>query len=125
MRENFCTFDYAIIRFVPRVEREEFVNVGVILSCPAQRFLESLIHLDEAKLKHFAPMIEPATIREFLEVIPRICAGAGVIGKLPQRERFYWLTAQRSTIIQCSPVHTGFCDDPSETLENLLDKMVR
>ena len=123
-----CTYDYAVIRFVPRVEREEFINVGVILSCPAQKFLESRIELDSKRLMAFAPAIELETIRRYLDTIPKICAGdkeAGAIGQLPQRARFYWLTAQRSTIIQCSPVHTGFCRDAGEILEHLLDKTVR
>ena len=100
----------------------------VYLSCPEQKFLEARIYLDEAKLKAFAPEIEAETIRGFLNIIPKICAGdesAGVIGKLSQRERFYWLTAQRSTIVQSSPVHTGICDDASQMLEHLFDKMVR
>ena len=128
MRENFCTFDYATIRLVPRVEREEFFNVGVILSCPEQKFLEARIFLNEEKLKAFAPALEAETIRHYLDIIPKICAGdaaAGTIGKLTQRERFYWLTAQRSTIIQTSPVHTGFCRDAGEMLEHLTETMVR
>jgi hypothetical protein len=128
MREPLCTFDYAVFRFVPRVEREEFFNVGVILSCPAQKFLEAKIFLDEAKLKAFAPETEAETIRRYLEIIPKICAGdasAGVIGKLTPRERFYWLTAQRSTIIQSSPVHTGFSGDAAKMLEHLFNKIVR
>jgi hypothetical protein len=128
MRENFCTFDYATIRFVPRVEREEFFNVGIIVSCPAQKFLDTKIYLNEEKLRVFAPKVEAGTIRQYLSIIPKICAGeadAGIIGKLRQRERFYWLTAQRSTIIQSSPVHTGICDDASKLLEHLFEKMVR
>lgn len=128
MQENFCTFDYAVIRLVPRVEREEFFNVGVILSCPAHKFLEAKIYLDEEKLKCFAPETKAETVREYLDIIPKICAGekeSGVIGKLTQRERFYWLTAQRSTIIQTSPVHTGFTDDPRQQLGNLFEKIVR
>lgn len=128
MRETLlCTFDYAAFRLVPRVEREEFFNVGVILSCPEHKFLEARLYLDEAKLKCFAPDFEAETIRRYLAVIPKICAGdaqAGVIGKLSQRERFYWLTAQRSTIIQASPVHTGICRDAREMLEHLFQKMV-
>src|SRR4051812_23245515 len=115
MRETFCTFDYAGVRLVPRVEREEFFNVGVILSCPAHKFLETRIFLNENKLKCFAPEVDADTIREYLDIIPKICAGekaAGVIGKLTQRERFYWLTAQRSTIVQSSSVHTGFTAEP-------------
>lgn len=125
MHKTFCTFDYAVVRLVPHVEREEFFNVGVILSCPAHKFLEARIFLDEGKLKCFAPDVEAETIRQYLEIIPKICAGdAGVIGSLTQRERFYWLTAQRSTIIQSSSVHTGFTAEPKKTLEHLFDKMV-
>jgi hypothetical protein len=128
MHETFCTFDYAALRLVPHVEREEFFNVGVILSCPAHKFLEVRIFLDEGKLKCFAPDAEAETIRQYLDIIPKICAGdagAGVIGALSQRERFYWLTAQRSTIIQSSPVHTGFTAEPKKTLEHLFEKLVR
>jgi hypothetical protein len=127
MHDKFCTFDYAVIRFVPRVEREEFFNVGVILSCPEHKFLEAKIYLDEEKLKSFASDIKAETVREYLDIIPKICAGdesAGVIGKLTQRERFYFLTAQRSTIIQTSPVHTGFTDDPVKKLEQLFKTIV-
>lgn len=123
---ELCTFDYAIIRLVPRVEREEFFNVGVILSCPTFKFLESRIVLDEHKLKCFAPDANVADVRQFLDVIPKICAGDdSVIGQLTQRERFYWLTAQRSTIVQSSPVHTGLTSDPGPTLANLFDKIVK
>lgn len=127
MREDFCTFDYAVIRFVPRVEREEFFNVGVILSCPEHKFLEVKIFLDEEKLKCFAPETSAKAVREYLDTIPKICAGekeTGVIGQLTQRERFYFLTAQRSTIIQTSSVHTGFTADAGKTLEDLFQKMV-
>lgn len=127
MQETLCTFDYAVIRLVPRVEREEFFNVGVVLSCPAHKFLEARIFLNEEKLKCFAPDTEAETIRHYLEIIPKICAGAaaaGVIGQLSQRERFYWLTAQRSTIIQSSPVHTGLTIDAAKTLAHLFEKMV-
>lgn len=127
MQERLCTFDYAVIRLVPHVEREEFFNVGVILSCPEQKFLEARISLNEEKLKCFAPDAETEEVRRFLEIIPKICAGApeaGIIGKLSQRERFYWLTAQRSTIIQSSAVHTGLTGDAVKTLEHLFEKMV-
>jgi hypothetical protein len=127
MLGKLCTFDYAVIRLAPRVEREEFFNVGVILSCPEHKFLEAKIYLDEDKLKCFAPEEKAETVREYLDIIPKICAGdesAGVIGRLTQRERFYFLTAQRSTIIQTSPVHTGFTDDPRKRLENLFEKIV-
>jgi hypothetical protein len=127
MLEN-CLFDYAVIRVVPRVEREEFINVGVILSCPARKFLDARIEFDAPRLNVFAPTLELETIENYLSAIPKICAGdeaAGEIGRLPQRARFYWLTAQRSTIVQSSPVHTGFCTDAWEMLEHLFDVMVR
>jgi hypothetical protein len=127
MREEIFPFDYAVFRLVPRVEREEFFNVGVIISCPARKFLEARIELDKKKLKAFAPELKARTVRRYLEIIPKICNGdtaAGVIGRLTPRERFYWLTAQRSTIIQASPVHTGFCADASEMLNRLFYKMV-
>ena len=128
MQSEICTFDYAVIRFVPRVEREEFFNVGVIVSCPGRKFLEARLYLDEEKLKAFAPDADAGEIRSYLEIIPKICAGdksAGVIGRLTPRERFYWMTAQRSTIIQSSPVHTGFCTDAAQMLERLFERMVK
>jgi hypothetical protein len=122
-----CAFDYAVFRFVPRVEREEFFNVGVILSCPRDKFLEARIFFDEKKLQAFAPNAESEKIKSYLEIIPKICSGvkeAGIIGQLTQRERFYWLTAVRSTIIQASPVHTGLCSDSAKMLEHLFEIMV-
>lgn len=127
MRDHFA-YDYAIIRVVPRVEREEFVNVGVIVSCPARAFLEARVELDEQRLKAIDSTIDLESIRSHLATIPVICHGgepAGPIGQLPQRERFHWLVAPRSTIIQTSPVHTGSCKDPAEVLEHLLDTMTR
>jgi hypothetical protein len=122
------TYDYAIIRIVPRVEREEFINVGVIMSCPAREFLEARIELDEQRLRAFDLTLDVESIRIYLATIPAICKGgeqAGPIGQLSQRARFYWLTAPRSTIIQTSPVHTGCCINPTAVLEHLLDTMVR
>jgi hypothetical protein len=122
------TYDYAIIRVVPKVEREEFVNVGVVVSCPARGFLAACIELDEPRLLAVDPTLDVETIRAHLATIPVICAGgepAGPIGQLSQRERFHWLVAPRSTIIQTSPVHTGSCKDPTAVLEHLLDTMVR
>jgi hypothetical protein len=123
-----CSYDYAVIRVVPRVDREEFLNVGVIISCPAKDFLEARIELDEARLLAFDPTLDVEAIRNTLASIPRICAGgpdAGPIGQLSQRERFHWLVAPRSTIIQTSRVHTGRCTDPGPVSERLLDRMVR
>jgi hypothetical protein len=121
-------YDYAIIRVVPKVEREEFVNVGVIVSCPARGFLEARIALDEQRLMALDPTLDVESLRAHLATIPIICRGgeqAGPIGQLLQRERFHWLVAPRSTIIQTSPVHTGYCEDPTAVLEHLLDTMVR
>jgi hypothetical protein len=121
-------YDYAVFRVVPRVEREEFVNVGVIVSCPARDFLGALIELDEQRLRALDSSLDLESIRAHLATIPAICAGgdqAGPIGELSQRERFHWLVAPRSTIIQASPVHTGYCKDPAEVLDHLLNTMVR
>ena len=121
-------YDYAVFRVVPRVEREEFVNVGVIVSCPARDFLEARIELDEQRLRALDSGLDVESIRVPLATIPSICAGgeqAGPIGQLSQRERFHWLVAPRSTTIQTSPVHTGWCENPDEVLEHLLNTMVR
>jgi hypothetical protein len=125
---DHSTYDYAVIRVVPRVEREEFVNVGVIVSCPAAGFLECRIELDEARVRALDPHVDLESLRRHLETIPAICRGgpaAGAIGKLPPRERFHWLIAPRSTIIQMSPAHTGQCTDPPALLEHLVATMVR
>ena len=123
-----CTYDYAIVRVVPKVEREEFVNVGVIVSCSTTGFLAARIELDERRLLALDSTLDVESIRAHLATIPTICAGgaqAGPIGQLSQRERFHWLVAPRSTIVQTSPVHTGRCTDPGAVLEHLLDTMVR
>jgi hypothetical protein len=123
-----CQYDYAIIRVVPRVEREEFVNVGAIVSCQAKDVLEARIELDEQRVRALDPAVDIETVRKHLASIPLICAGgeqAGPIGQLSRRERFHWLVAPRSTIIQMSPVHTGRCTNLHDTLEHLLATMVR
>jgi hypothetical protein len=122
------SFDYAIVRVVPRVERGECINAGVILFCLTKRFLAAKVELDERRLLALAPDVELELVRGHLEAIPRICAGgraAGPIGQLPQKERWHWLVAPRSTIIQTSPVHSGLCEDPAQALEHLMDRMVR
>ena len=127
MRDHY-PYDYAVFRVVPRVEREEFVNVGVIVSCPAKDFLEARVELDEQRLMALDSALDVESIRAHLATIPAICAGgeqAGPIGQLSQRERFHWLVAPRSTTIQISPVHTGWCENPNEVLEHLLNTMVR
>jgi hypothetical protein len=121
-----ASFDYAIIRVVPRVERQEFINAGVVIFCLEKRYLAARIHLDEPRLLALWPGIDVELVREHLNAIERISAGdptAGPIALLSQRERFHWLTAPRSTIIQPSPVHTGLCestDDLPERLEKQL-----
>ena len=127
MHERFC-FDYAIVRVVPRVERGEFVNAGVILFCSTAAYLESRILLDCDKLRAIAPETDCALVQSYLDVIPRVCAGgkdAGPIGALPQRARFHWLVAPRSTIIQTSPMHTGVDADLNAAIERLFTKFVR
>jgi DUF3037 family protein len=122
------SFDYAIIRVVPRVEREEFINAGVILYCLTRRFLDARVELDERRLLALAPEADVELLRGHLASIPRLCAGgkaAGPIGQLPQKERFHWLVAPRSTMLQTGPVHSGLCEDPAKALEHLLDRMVR
>ncbi len=123
-----CTYDYAVIRVVPRVEREEFVNVGVIVSCPAVELLEARIEVDPTRLAALDPGLDLENLARHLDSIPLICRGgaaAGPIGRLPPRERFRWLTSVRSTMIQCSPVHTGRCDEARLDLDALMDRMVR
>ena len=122
------TYDYAIIRVVPRVERGEQINVGVILSCVDDEFLAARIELDSARLLALDPAIDVDAIRDLLATIPAVCEGgpnAGPIGELPPRGRFRWLVSPRSTIIQVSPVHTGRTSDPAAALERLVDTMVR
>lgn len=122
------TYDYAVIRVVPRVERGEFINAGVIVCCTTQGYLEARIELDEARLLALDPMTDVDAIKANLSTIPLICAGgpgAGPIGKLSVRERFDWLVAPRSTIIQTAAVHMGRCDQLGSALEHLLERMVR
>ena len=122
------TYDYAIIRVVPRVDRGEQINVGVILSCEALDFLDARIELDEGLLRAVDPSADLDAVRANLAVIPAVCKGgpaAGPIGLLPPRGRFRWLVAPRSTIIQPSEVHTGRTSDPAACLEHLMDRIVR
>ena len=122
------TYDYAIVRVVPRVERGERINVGVILSCVDEEFLDARIELDTARLLAFDPSLDIEAIRASLATIPAVCAGgpdAGPIGAMAPRDRFRWLVSPRSTVIQMSPVHTGRTHDPAAALERLLETMVR
>ena len=122
------SFDYAVIRVVPRVERAEFVNVGVIVCCRDKQYLAARFHVDEGRLTALDPALDLGEVSKHLASFQKICAGgadAGPIGRLAPRERFDWLVAPRSTIIQTSAVHTGLCADPEAELEHLLDVMVR
>ena len=122
------TYDYAVVRIVPRVERGEFVNAGIILSCDVERILLAAIELDEKALLAIDVCVDLDLVRRVLASIPAICAGgeaAGDIGRMSARERFHWLVAPRSTIVQTSPVHTGRCADPAAALAHLMRTMVR
>jgi len=117
-----ASFDYAILRVVPRVERQEFINAAVVVFCLEKRYLAARVHLDPSRLRALWPEVDVDLVRKHLEAIPSICAGeasAGPIGQLPQRERFHWLVSPRSTIIQPSPVHTGICDSTDTLLDRL------
>jgi hypothetical protein len=125
---DLVTYDYAIIRVVPKVERAEFVNVGVILSCPERDVLLCEVEIDERRLLALDPSLDLQSVQKHLAAIPAICAGgdeAGPIGRLSARERFYWLVAPRSTVIQTSPAHTGSARDLEAVMERLLETMVR
>ena len=120
------SFDYATIRVVPRVECEEFINVGVVVFCLERRFLEARVHVDETRLKTLWPSIDVPAIRRHLGALCAVCSGdaaSGPIAALSQRERFHWVVAPRSTIIQTSAVHTGLTDDPLATLEGLMKRI--
>lgn len=122
------TYDYAIVRVVPRVERGEFVNAGIILSCDVERILLASVELDEKTLLAVDPHVDLDVVRSALASISAVCAGgeaAGELGKMSARERFHWLVAPRSTIVQTSPVHTGRCAEPALVLEHLMQIMVR
>ena len=121
-------YQYAIVRVIPRVERGESLNVGVILLCRPRRFMGARMALDPARLAAVAPDLDPASVVPHLEAIEAIAAGdpaGGPIAALGQAERFHWLVAPASTIIQPSPVHTGLTDDPAAELERLVDALVR
>lgn len=123
--DPLVSYDYAVIRVVPRVERMEFLNVGVILFCRRLRFLDARIDLDPERLRAFsrAP-IDPGPIERSLAVIGAICRGEGPIGLLPRPDRFHWLVAPRSTIVQTSPVHVGVCTDPHAQIDRLMNQIV-
>ena len=121
------SYDYAVLRVVPRAEREEFVNVGVVLHCAELAFLDCRVAVNETRLRALWPEIDIQMIRRHVEAFPRVCAGdasAGPIARLSRRERFQWLAAPRSTVIQVSPIHSGLCESPAAALEELFRRLV-
>lgn len=121
-------FEYAVLRIVPHVEREEFLNVGIMLYCAGQKFLKALYELDEARLTVLCDKLDFAEVKEHVQSFDKICRGgkdAGPIGKLSMAERFRWLTAERSAILQTSKVHPGLCLDANEMLERLFTQLVK
>ncbi len=121
-------FDYAVVRVVPHVEREEFVNAGVILFCGALDYLAARIALDEGRLRAMAPRVDLEVVRRHLDAVPLVCAGgpaAGPIGGLTARERWHWLVSPRSTVLQTSAPHVGLCEVPARSLEHLVEALVQ
>ena len=122
------TYDYAVIRVVPRVDRGECINAGVVLSCPGLDFLDASVVVDPMRIAVLDPSADIEAIQGHLDAVVRICRGgpdAGPVGELPQRARFHWLVSPRSTVIQMSPVHTGRTADPAASLARLVDTLVR
>ncbi|HEX4007740.1 MAG TPA: DUF3037 domain-containing protein [Acidobacteriaceae bacterium] len=122
-----ASFDYAVLRVVPRVDREEFINAAVVVFCLEQRYLAARVHLDPGRLLALWPAADVDLIRQHLDAVPLICAGdsaAGPIAALSQRERFHWLTSPRSTVIQPSPVHTGVCDRTEDLLDRVANQFL-
>ena len=120
-------FEYALLRVVPRVERGEFINAGVVLHCSEANFLDARVYVDPDRLSALDSTLDHASVLAHLEAARVVCAGgdrAGPIGLLPRSQRFGWLVAPRSTVVQPSPVHTGFAADPGEALKHLLRTMV-
>jgi hypothetical protein len=120
-------FEYAVIRVVPCVEREEFINVGVIMYCSSRGYLKTKYYLNEARLCAFSDKLDVEELHERLKAFEAICAGGkagGTIGSFPVASRFRWLTATRSTVVQTSPVHPGLCEDPQQTLDKLYKQLV-
>jgi len=126
MQENLL-FEYAVIRVVPHVEREEFLNIGVILYCSARKYLQTRFHIDESRLKALCNNLDIEELHQHITSFQRICEGgkqAGTIGQLPIAERFRWLTATRSTVLQTSKTHPGLCLDPQQTTDKLFNQLV-
>jgi hypothetical protein len=121
-------FEYAVIRVVPHVEREEFINTGIVLYCSDHKFLKTLFEVQQDRLRILCDKLDIGELQEHIHSFEKICKGgkdAGPIGQLSIAERFRWLTATRSTILQTSKVHPGLCDDPAETLARLFAQLVQ
>jgi hypothetical protein len=120
-------YSYAVVRVVPRVDREEFINAGAVVYSRGHRFLQARMALDETRLCALHPGVALADVRDHLDAFCRVChgdAGAGPMALLTHSERFHWLTATRSTVVQCSPIHCGMTSDPETALVNLVRRMV-
>lgn len=120
-------FEYAVVRYVPRPEREEFLNIGVILYCSAKKFLHMKYSINHERIKGFYPAVDVEEIEQLLNAFKEVCCGNSAdspISKLDNASRFRWLTATRSTIVQTSKVHPGFCNDPMEKLDQLHQQLV-
>ncbi|WP_394746794.1 DUF3037 domain-containing protein [Spongiimicrobium salis] len=125
--QDRCTFEYAIIRIVPKVEREEFFNVGVILFSKRKKFLGMKYHIDSKKIAAFSTEIDQGTFEAYLQAWEHICEGGpkgGFIGQFELADRFRWLVATRSTIIQSSKTHSGLCHDPEKALEDIFKRYI-
>jgi hypothetical protein len=126
--QDYHLYEYAVIRVVPKVEREEFMNVGVVLYCASKKFLEIRCELNAPRLTALSETMDLEEIQSYLSALCEVCVGGkkgGTIGSFPISSRFRWMTATRSSVIQTSKVHPGFCLDPAETLENLFQKLVK
>lgn len=128
MQDKFL-YEYAILRAVPRVQREEFMNVGVILYCPSRGFLSCITHIDADRFAALSGGVDVTEVQDYLHAFKRICDGdrrcGSPIATLPAASRFRWLTATRSTVLQTSKVHPGFCEDPAQTLDRLFEEQVK
>ncbi|MBB3700618.1 DUF3037 domain-containing protein [Flammeovirga yaeyamensis] len=126
MQEDKYVYEYAVIRFVPKVEREEFMNVGVILFCKNRKYIQMKYHIDETLFNAFSPEISIDEVYDYLKAWELVCEGkkGGVIGDQDIPSRFRWLTATRSTLLQCGKVHPGMCEHPENILEGLFEKYV-
>jgi hypothetical protein len=120
-------YEWAVVRLVPRVERCEFINVGAIVYCQALDYLAAAVEVDEARARALDPGVDMAAVRAHLEAVEQLCqgaAGTGMSGERSQGDRFRWLTAPRSTMVQTSPIHTGLTEDPARELQRLMATMV-